>query len=351
MNRSGRLPAILAAAALLVSLVLEALHVRAYLAPAAASFCAVGARFDCDAVALSRTSIFLGVPLALWGVVGFSTMLYAALRRPALLLPLAAVAAVGSLALLVVEIAIVHSVCFVCEAVHVFALLLFWVAWKRRDVSATRALLADPKTLASDLALPAVAIVFAAFFLPPYWTLVSWKDGPRLPHGVDADGRPWIGAEHPKVVVHEYVDYGCPHCAIATSRMRIAVATRASTLRIVRHHQPRMQCLPAHEGSRRCEYARIAICAGERGKFWEMDDWLFAHAVGHADVDLAQAARDVGLDRARLRRCVDDPATFERAQRDVDDARRMKIRATPGYVVDGRRLGPAEVMDEIDRRL
>lgn len=55
---------------LLVSGVLQALHVRTYLDPGATSFCAVSGTLDCDAVTLSRFSVFLGVPLPAWGALG-----------------------------------------------------------------------------------------------------------------------------------------------------------------------------------------------------------------------------------------------------------------------------------------
>ena len=61
----------LAALGLTLSLVLEFLHVRAYLAPTTSSFCAVGEHLDCTTVALSRYSVLLGVPVPLWGAAGF----------------------------------------------------------------------------------------------------------------------------------------------------------------------------------------------------------------------------------------------------------------------------------------
>ncbi|MGB1013834.1 MAG: DsbA family protein, partial [Nannocystaceae bacterium] len=197
---------------------------------------------------------------------------------------------------------------------------------------------------------PAIILVLVHVFTPHYWVLASWKSGPQLPHGVLEDGRPWIGAEQPAVTVVEYVDYSCPHCALAASRMRIRVADHADTIRLVRHQQPRMRCLPAIPGQR-CLYVRAAICAGDQDKFWEMDDWLFSHIPGVLRFDPEEASQDVGLELEAFTTCLDDEATFKRAEVEAKAARLKKIRETPMYEIDGEKLTPTGMVDELGRRL
>jgi len=342
----------LSAVGLALSAYLQYHHVTTYLDPGADSFCSVGAKVDCDTVALSGASVLLGVPVSLWGVIGFATMLWASLRRPALLLPLAAFAALTSIAYAIVSIAIVGSICLFCEATHVVALALFGFAWRSRDPESTRRALRSPRGLALPLGLPTLAIVVLHVFLPRYWALASWERGLSLPHGVDDDGRPWIGARTPKVVVHEYVDYFCAHCRIAAGRMRMRVAANPEAIRIVRHQMPRMHCRPGNPPrGHRCEAARVAICAGQQGKFWEADDWLIAHMPDAKRAQPARAAREIGLDAARLQKCLVDPEIWNRAHRDVAEAQRRGILRTPAYVVDGRRMDHEQANEAIDEKL
>jgi uncharacterized membrane protein len=333
----------LAAAGILASLVLEVVHVRAYLDPTVSSFCAVGEGFDCDTVALSRYSVILGVPLPLWGVAGFTGMLAAAVRGSRLLLPLAGFATLASIALFVEELVDIHSICWLCSIVHLAAIALLVVAWRGRKQ------LSSPPTrqMALELGLPAAILLGSSLVVPPYWSLVSWKSGVRYAHGVDEEGRPWIGAENPTITVIEYVDYGCPHCAVATSKMRMLMADHADDIRLVRHHQPRMRCKLGLQ----CQYARAAICAGQQDKFWQMDDWLFRHAPGHESVDLAQAATDIGLDHAALMACIDLPETYAAADRDAKAARKAKVNETPAYAIEGEKLLPGEAHARIRERL
>jgi uncharacterized membrane protein len=334
---------VLATAGLGLSVGLEALHVRAYLDPAASSFCALGGPLDCDSVALSRASVVLGVPLAIWGIAGFAALLIAAIQRSRLLLPLAAFSAAVSVVLLLQELFEVGSVCLLCEAVHLCAAALAVVAWRRRRSAA----LPTRRGLAAQLGIPAILVVGTWLFVPPYWVLVSWHSGTRFATGEDELGRPWIGAESPTVTVVEYVDYACPHCAAAASRMRLLVGEHPAEIRLVRHHQPRMRCRLGHQ----CQYARAAICAGSQGKFWEMDDWLFRHAPGRPTLDLGHAARDVGLDVASLQQCVEAPSTFESAELFGQRARDAGVRATPTYDVEGEQLTLQDALERVRSRL
>jgi len=341
-----RLPVTLAAVGLLSSLALEWVHATAYLAPWAASFCTVGARLDCGTVALSRLSVILGIPLPLWGAAGFLAMLLAAWRGSALLVSLSGFAAVASVFLLAAELTTIHSVCLLCEVVHVTSWALFYVAWKRRE--SLRA--PDRAEAARILGGPAAALAIAWVAVPSYWAVFSWRSGIHLPHGVDADGNPWIGAENPVVTAHEYVDYSCPHCRLVAGRMRRTLAEHATTLRIVRHQFPRMRCprLPPYP---HCQPARVAICAGDQGKFWEADTWLFDHARGKGEVDPKAAARDLGLDEGKLLACTLSPETFKRADDMSRAATKSHVVDAPTYLVDGKKIVGSDIFTVLEKRL
>jgi uncharacterized membrane protein len=341
LNR--RLPALLAAVGVLSSVALEVVHVRAYADPSASSFCSAGAKLDCTTVALSRLSIVLGVPLPIWGLCGFIAIGIAALRQSAWLVPLSAAAAVASIGLLAAEIVSIKSVCLLCEVVHVVSLALVVLAWRaRRDLV--------PISLESTkrvLVAPGALFLAAVVLVPPYWAFLSWQANVPFPTGVDPEGHPWVGAENPTVTLHEYTDYGCPHCAVSTNRSRRFLAKYPSKLRLVRHQYARMRCASVHA----CVYARAADCAGDQGKFWQMDGWLFEHVPGKSKVDLDQAARDVGLDGAALKACMASPPALERAKRQSDEADKARINETPTYFIDGKRYDSSAAFEALGDKL
>jgi uncharacterized membrane protein len=328
---------------------LEVVHVRAYLAPGLGSFCAFGARFDCTSVALSRHAVWLDIPLPIWGFAGFLALGLAAWRRSGWLLPLAIVAALAGVGLTALSLLVLGVLCPLCEVVHALSLAVLVSAWRAR-AGLTRLssaeLLAAPGESAL-VGLPACAVLLAALaVVPPYWSVSAWKGDLPLAHGTTPDGHPWIGAEQPRLVLEQFVDYSCPHCKAESAQTALRLAAHPDALRIVRRFFPRTMCSPPEEP--RCLSLRVALCAGEQDRFWQADRWLFENTEGGVDPTPAQAAEALGLDAARLAECVSRPATFERAAAEWRAAKQQHIPGTPFYRVDGRRIGGAEAAQLID---
>lgn len=330
----------LAAVGLLLSLALELLHVRAYSAPTASSFCALGARLDCTSVALSRYAVFGGLPLPLWGALGFAALGTATFRRSWWLLPLAAGAALASVALLVVELAVVGALCLLCEAVHVVALAMLALAWQGRA-----GLVPRTRDDAALILLPPLGVMLALLlFLPKYWGAFGWKGELPFPEGVTADGAHWIGARDPKLTLEEYIDYLCPHCKASTAWTLKALAAKPNDIRIVRRHFPLAQC---HVGrSSTCFQLRMAYCAAEQQRFWQMDRWLFAHQ--ELRPALEAAARDVVLDPGRFATCVERTDIYERAERESRAVAKRHLVGTPTYMVGGKRIAGEKAVELLE---
>lgn len=332
------LPVLLAAIGFLFSAYLEYLHVLAWLDPSVSSVCTVAKAADCNAVALSRFSTFAGVPLPLWGAAGFLAMLVAAIRRSRWLLPLALVAALASVGLLVVEVVAIGSVCLFCEVVHVVSWVLLFVAWLRRRQFVTPYV--DTQLLTYGMAPALGLIVAAAIAIPPYWRIPTWRSDVPFAQGVTAEGHPWLGSPAPSLTVEEWIDYACPHCKVASERMLRALAKQGSKVRVVRRNNPRMSCSVSAPSS--CMPLRVALCAAKQDRFWQMDRWLFAYA-GKGRVDVEAAAREVGVDLAALKACVVAPETYQAADNEGRAARKARVIETPGYTIDGKKVKTEDV--------
>lgn len=339
--KTGRTIAVaLAATGFLLSAVLEYVHVKTYLDVTADSFCTVGATLDCGQVALSRLSVFLGLPMPVWGLLGFGSMLVAAWNRSRLLFPLAAFSAVASVALFFESWLHVGSFCMFCEGVHVVAIALAIVAWR----------IPDPEPITKEvvwnaLGVPAALGVIAMIFVPPYWVFASWNDGPPAPTGTTEEGRHWIGEDDAELVLHEYIDYHCPHCAISSNLMKMKLV-QGSDIKIVRRHQPRNPC--KIQKKEICNAMRAAHCAGQQGKFWEMDSWLFAHVAGKGYVDTRPGARELQLDMDAYETCIDSEETWAWAKAESKIAKKKRVIDTPTYFVDGKKYNAKEARKLVD---
>ncbi|MBM4361949.1 MAG: thioredoxin domain-containing protein [Deltaproteobacteria bacterium] len=346
IGKKQRLPALgLAAAGLCASLVLVAVHVRSHTEPDYESVCSVAQGFDCSAVALSRFSVLLGVPVPAIGAAGFVALGLAFYRGYRIALPLAALASVASVVLLAVELLVIRSVCLLCEVVHLCSWAMLWLAWVSRA-----ALAPAPRTgLMAVLAAPTALVALSAFAASSYTAPTSWTSMGDVPRGVGGDGLHWAGAKSPALTVTEYVDYSCPHCGVAARKTRRVFADKFDRLRLVRFPLSRMRCVRLAEGANRsCEFVRAALCAGDVGKFWEMDGWLLSHAPGTAVLDVERASREVGIDPSVLTECMRSPDTFRRADALAAAAMRRHMVEAPAYTVGDRKLSAREAHERLD---
>jgi len=215
----------------------------------------------------------------------------------------------------------------------------------RADLRAVRAMPGSTAALAL-LGLAVIALAMAGY--PRYWERrPSAKPAPSERATAGATGRPpttaplatpaVATAENPGPgAIVEYSDYDCPFCARAHVRTKELLA-RYPEWRLVRRHFPLdPACNGAvkraiHPGA--CDLARAGICAGEQGRFGEMDDALFA--TQRARVPPSELARGLGLDLARFEACLASPDTERAIARDVEAGVRDGVRATPTYLVGG----------------
>ena len=143
----SRRPALIAAAVLAVAgLALSAVLVREHAVAHAGgtSFCAINEYVNCDKVAMSRYSVVLGLPVAVWGTLGYGLAFLLALaglssrrRRegwPAgLLLVVAGVATVAAVVLAVISKTAIGALCILCAASWLVSVGLLAAVWPGRS--------------------------------------------------------------------------------------------------------------------------------------------------------------------------------------------------------------------------
>lgn len=356
-----------------VAVDLTVIHLKVHTDPTYVSFCALSKEVNCDTVAESDWSVFLGVPNSVWGILGYLGMAFLAVwglsRRslgrawPAgLLLLLSGFSVAVSIVLGVVSKTVIHSMCLMCIASWAVAAGLFVLAVVHaRAVGIGAALRDDARALRSrpralaGLALagllPAAALMAA---YPKYWR----ADGPvgpgALASGVDEEGHPWVGAATPALTVVEYSDYECPFCARAHRDLRALLEKRGGEVRLVHRNFPLdSACNPLikrafHAGA--CERATAAICAGEQGKLWEMSDTLFLAQHKRA-LKIDSLARRLGLDLRLFEVCMKSERARGKLAKDVEAALKLGVSATPTFIVGEKVVKGALSAEDLDLQL
>jgi protein-disulfide isomerase len=347
---------LLGLAGVALSLVLARVHAQAH--AGVASFCSISDTVNCDRVATSPYSVALGLPVAVWGALGYAIAAVLAgwgLRRSAdapaaagLLSVAAAIAVTISLALALVSELAIGALCLLCAGSWLMTVALLLAAVRacrgvglgacvREGLAALRA---RPARSAAIGLVGAGALVFAAAAYPRYWerpppgASLAARPG-AAPVAVSATGRDGAGATSlAGPVVVEYSDYECPFCARAHEQTRAILRERPDITVVRRQFPLDASCNPAltrtiHPAA--CSLARAGICAQEQGRFTEMDDALFRNQ--REGLSPMVVAERVGLDLDRFRACLTSPATDRRLQSDVAAGIRDGVRATPTYLV------------------
>ncbi len=330
------------------------LHVMAHTNAGFTPSCDINATWRCTAVAVSPYSVFLRVPMAVWGLLGYAVFLFFlfwGLRSPQHSWPtglywlLSAAALALAVYLAVIAEFVIGALCLGCVTLYVVNVLLF--------AGATWLLVRDPGSLRRDLAglprnraalacagasLIAAATLFFAY--PKYWEIPLQAECEGLPAGVAGDGSCWIGAREPKLEITEFSDYRCPYCRRAHHKLRQLVQEYPNRIRLIHKHFPLdMSCNPEltrqlHDGA--CLMARMAYCAGAQGKFWVMNDHLFALQES-ASIDPASVAKEVGLDVGSFMTCLASSEAATIVERDIREGIALHITATPTFFIDGKK--------------
>jgi len=141
-----------------------------------------------------------------------------------------------------------------------------------------------------------------------------------------------VGADGAALGLVMYGDFQCPYCAAAQPIVARVRERLGDELRFAFRHFPLVEIhLEAQLA------AEAAEAAAAQGSFWAMHDRLYAGHGRLARAHLLGAARELGLDQARMAGELDAGAWVARVARDVDSGQASGVSGTPAFFVNGRR--------------
>jgi protein-disulfide isomerase/uncharacterized membrane protein len=340
--------------------------------------CSAGGVFNCHAVTAGRWGAFLGMPLSLWGLLGYLTVLALSLwgRQSAeatsqalTLISLAAALFVAiDVVLLGVMALVIRFFCLLCLLTYLVNLSLLFVSirsleppWPRALGQAGAALRALMPIRAQPAAwlfwgmvlvggVSAVGAHAATAFVSrgDLGTLrqqirqyVSTQQRVR----VDTAGDPAFGPAQAPIEIVEFSDFLCPACRRASKLNTVILANHRGEARLVFKHYPLdTACnghIPrlVHPGA--CQVAAATECAHLQGTFWPFHDLIFEPEDGEPGAPRASAtqldaqAQRLGLDMTQFRACLSSGQGMEAVKRDVAEGAKVGVTSTPTYVVNG----------------
>lgn len=367
--------AILAFGGLSASIYLSINHYRNYTDIGYESFCAISRAINCDTVSQSAYSILFGVPVAVWGVIGYIFFLLflpfawskiAEKKRIWLLLFLVSLAfSCISIIYALISTYYIQSYCIVCMLSYGSNFFLLYYVWLirrrfektgildglRRDIGFLWNIRKKCVSLFSPFLIGVISVVI---LFPDYWNFAPPPLSADIPKGITEDGHPWIGAENPELVVTEFTDYLCFQCKKMHFYLRKLVEKNPEKIRLIHRHFPMDHKYNPivkesfHVGSG--AMALLAEYAQTQGKFWEMNDILFNVDRQKDTINIKELAEKVGLDYSALSYSTQNSMIRYKVKHDIAIGIKLGINGTPGYVIDGKvYLGqiPPEILSRV----
>lgn len=349
------------------------------------SFCSINEFVDCDGVAKTIHSQFLGVPLAYWGMFLylfiFFLLIVDKLKKIKFLgflevfkNPMAYIAALGlisfaiSMLLAGVSLFEIKKVCVLCLLTYFINLAIAGVAidFSGGILDVFKVSIKDfidalkvKKYLITFIILVCLGIAALADtrltyrFTPQvklYNSLLKYAEMKENPYKVEGN---LLGDKNAKTIVYIYTDYRCPMCRIYNI-MTHKTVKELSGFKIIHKNFPLdMDCnkyvaVSVHEGA--CMLAKYAIASENQEHFWDMNSALFDKKP-QTEEDVLKLAKSMGLDTEKLEKDANSPEIAKRISQEIDDAMNLKIEGTPAIVINGKVYVGLKPYDELKKIL
>lgn len=167
-------------------------------------------------------------------------------------------------------------------------------------------------------------------------------DAPRVKVEMGAD-TPTIGPDSAKVKIIEFTDYQCPFCGRARASINQVLETYKDKVQYGLRDFP----LSFHKDALKASEA--ADCAGEQGKYWELNKVLFEHQQALGVDKLKEYAAQIKLDTKKFDECLDSGKMEEKVRANQAAGSAAGVSGTPAFFINGIPLSGARPFAEFQK--
>ncbi len=326
------------------------------------SICAINDAFDCDSVAKTSYSQFLGIPLALWGLIFYLFVLIMTyvhkiseiklfgfmkvFKNPSsYIYCVALLSFILSMILGCISIFKINSICIFCFMTY-FIDLLIAITAKNRGCG----MLYELKNSINDFieaikvkryAISFVIVMLCAAGLLTY-TSLSNVLAPQMikkkmilnnfgKYQNYSDGNE-LGPKDADLVITEYMDFNCGGCFYANIYLH-RIVSEFENVKVIQYNLPldsvcnhNVKEGGGHKNS--CLKSRYALAAKRQNKYWNMSDALFSQGP-ETEKEIIDEARLLDFDIKKLKEDANSEEVKQEISDMIKDADSKNITGTP----------------------
>ncbi|WP_415063717.1 DsbA family protein [Bdellovibrio sp.] len=349
------------------------------------SVCNINELMNCDAVTASKFSAFLGVPVAMWGLVTNIILLYflavtrfnlvqdkAKTSRYALLL--SGVTVIASLVMGLISTTM-SNLCLFCISAYVLSFIGLFGTWKGAEDVSTTNLLEDIKDVFTSekwvggflLAIPALSFLGNIMYLESHGfseiekiakeKVAYWQVAPQQNFDLTTGLSSQKSSGEPTMTIVEFADFRCSHCKHAAPSLHAFIKSHPDVKLIYKPFPLDGTCNEAIRGGGdgiSCGLAFAVMCAEKiNQKGWAAHDYIFDNQediirAQNLDKNLQDLAGAVGVSNEDLLACVKDPATQDLVRKMAKEGESAQIQGTPTIFVNGKLLSGGQLIPVLD---
>lgn len=359
--------AILCIIGLILSIDLVYIYIKtSFLSGAPKSFCSINSFIDCDGVAQTDKAFFLGVPLAIWGVILYLLFLFLnfvdkireKINFPLLNVfknPSSYIATIGlfsfciSITLACISLFNIHKICILCFMTYFINFFIALVAVKK-DFFIT-----DIKNTILDfiqgvreyttlfLVVVLLTVLTLGFFsqslvlAPIVKANKSIKEFSNLKTNIYAISGNTLGNPEGDVSVYVYGDFMCPFCRVMNTMLHKLVLDDEKVAVYHVNFPLDSACNPTvkvqvHPGA--CILSKYALAAQNQGNYWGMVSGIY-NKLPRNEKEIIQIGKNIGLDTDKLYNDAHSKQIDEYLENQVYRGINEHLMGTPTIIIDG----------------
>ena len=334
------------------------------------SICAINEMFDCDAVAKTSYSQFLGVPLSVWGLILYLFILFmlfvdkiknikflgflGVFKNPAsYIFCISLLSFCISIVLGSISIFKINSICIFCFMTYFIDLLIALIAkdW-------TKGIFYEIKNSFSDFVEAIKVRRYAFWFIMLVLLFLSILIYTSITNVLSPQiikrntfikefgqyknivNKNIMGPENADIVIDEFIDFNCAGCFIANLYMH-RIVNEFENVKVIQHNVPLdITCNPnmKYEGHKNsCLKARYAIAAGMQNKYWQMSDMLFTDSPDD-EKGIIEGARLLDFDIKKLKEDANSEKVNKEIEKSIKLADEKDVIGTPTIYIGMKKL-------------
>lgn len=332
------------------------------------SFCAINETINCDIINASSYATLFRIPTAAWGFLFYLLLACYAIFTKAVKNPkqrtvafawaISLVGLLWTIRMAYISAFVLKAFCITClgqYVINLFLLIAFTFASEEKIVDRIK-LLFSQKIITHGLTamlVLGIGYVFAFSAFEKSKAVVTDADIRMMLDGhfrqslndikpESLANAPTWGNPNAKTTIVEFSDFQCPFCRMAAFNIKPYLYEFRDKVKFVFLNYPLDNSCnkylngPMHQNA--CTAAKAAVCAKDKGKFWEYSEDLFRNQTKLSREEIVKLAQKNGMDKTWFEGCIDSEETLNRVKDDIETANHIYISGTPSVFINQRAL-------------